>query len=279
MSCVHVDKCRPRLHIAQDLDLAHPRREVIHAGTLFRQDDPLKRSMNVWKELWVVLFDHYCASARLLCLWWLARSRRQRVARRSGHGEAEGDQVRGAEERECPSPPFPMLPAVPFPVRVPLKPETRSHAVRQPIRVEYLALDSLTNRPVQRSNTLSRMIRNSTGRDSPDIIAFLSSFDASSSPSDSGGGSNSSGNFYPLSFHARGRHGGAHTLYAATLEDRNEWRRQLRAAIAARREERAAESVFAPLTITADTAASQDAPAALPGLVTGRIACSLPFGE
>ena len=47
----------------QDVDFANPTRKVIHAGPLSRQNDPLKRSVNGWKELWVVLFDNYRTSS------------------------------------------------------------------------------------------------------------------------------------------------------------------------------------------------------------------------
>ena len=47
----------------QDVDFSNPTRKVIHAGPLLRQNDPLKRSVNVWKELWVVLFDNYRTSS------------------------------------------------------------------------------------------------------------------------------------------------------------------------------------------------------------------------
>ena len=139
----------------------------------------------------------------------------------------------------------------------------------QPLRVEFLALDSLSNRPVQRSNTLSRMIRNS----SPDLSALISQ------PQADPHSGNNGNSYYPLSFRCHGKHGGTYTLYAATLDERNAWRRALRGAIAARRAAQAEGSVFEAETITSDTAVSQDAPAHHPGLVTGRISCSIPFGE
>ena len=46
----------------QDLDLSNPVRQVLHAGPLFRQNDPLKRSVNGWKELWIILLDNYRTS-------------------------------------------------------------------------------------------------------------------------------------------------------------------------------------------------------------------------
>lgn len=66
----------------QDLDLANPTRQVLHAGPLFRQNDPLKRS---WKELWVILFDNYrTSSARLT-------STPYAMGMLSGNDEAEGE--------------------------------------------------------------------------------------------------------------------------------------------------------------------------------------------
>ena len=117
------------------------------------------------------------------------------------------------------------------------------------------------------------MIRAST----PDLSAIVSdsTFTSDSPPSTSSG----SGSYHPLSFRCTGKNGGAYTLYASTPEERNTWRRALREAIGARRANLAAASVFDAETITSDTAMSQHAPAGPPGLVTGRIACSLPFGE
>ncbi|KAI0351270.1 CNH-domain-containing protein [Trametes cingulata] len=146
---------------------------------------------------------------------------------------------------------------------------------KPPVRLEFLALESLSIRPVQRSNTLSRMMRRSEspgpGRISPDpSLSFsLSPFDPSSSSSDA---------YYPLSFHTHGKHAGSYTLYAASAEDRAEWRRRLREALAARRAAQEAGSIFRLETITRDTAESQEAPAHAEGLVTGRVACTLPFG-
>ena len=143
----------------------------------------------------------------------------------------------------------------------------------QPLRVDFLELDAFTPRPVQRSNTLSRMIRNS----SPDLSSLAAALPSVSSAPDSDSPGNN--NYYPLTFRCLGKHGGSYTLYAGTPDERNAWRRALRDAIAGRQAAQATTNVFAAETITSDTAASQDAPAHQPGLITGRITCSLPFGE
>ncbi|KAI0776660.1 CNH-domain-containing protein [Trametes elegans] len=147
---------------------------------------------------------------------------------------------------------------------------------KPPMRLELLALESLTVRPVHRSNTLSRMMRASArgpvgdppgpaGRISPDPFSALAF------PGDG------AETYYPLSVHCRGKRGGSYTLYAGTVDERNEWRRRIREAIAARHAARAARTIFALETVTRDTAESQEAPAHQSGLVTGRVACTLPF--
>ncbi|KAI0751992.1 CNH-domain-containing protein [Fomes fomentarius] len=146
---------------------------------------------------------------------------------------------------------------------------------KAPVRLEFLSLASLTVRPVQRSNTLSRMIR--TGRDSPDPLSSLEHILDTINPNRDSSSHATTGTYYPFSFSAHGKHGGAYTLYASTLTERNEWRRKIREAVAARMKAQADRSVFQVETITSDTAMSQDAPAHQPGLVTGRISCSLPF--
>ncbi|KAH9886981.1 CNH-domain-containing protein [Cubamyces lactineus] len=138
---------------------------------------------------------------------------------------------------------------------------------KSPVRLEFLALESLAVRPVQRSNTLSRMMRTtrseSPGRVSPDPALS----------SDNGGDT-----LYPLSFHDHGRNGGSYTLYASTIEQRNEWRRKMLEAISARKAAQEPNSIFSLETITSNTASSQEAPAHQSGLVTGYISCTLPFG-
>ena len=142
----------------------------------------------------------------------------------------------------------------------------------KPLRLEFLQLSSNTIRPVQRSNTFSRMMR--SGRDSPDALSSLEHIFDSITPSSSSG---NNPNYYPLSFHCHGKHGGSYTLYASTLEERTEWRRKLREAVSARKTTQAEQGVFRVETITSEIAFSQDAPAHQAGLVTGRISCTLPF--
>ncbi|KAI0826493.1 CNH-domain-containing protein [Trametes gibbosa] len=138
---------------------------------------------------------------------------------------------------------------------------------KPPVRLELLALESLSIRPV-RSNTLSRMMRSgrseSPGRISPDPALYA----------DAGSGSDT---FYPLSIYAHGKHGRSYTLYAHTVGERTEWRKKIREAIEARKSAQERTSIFRLETITADTALSQEAPAHQPGLVTGRVSCTLPF--
>ncbi|KAI0706017.1 CNH domain-containing protein [Cerioporus squamosus] len=203
-----------------DLDLANPTRQVLHAGPLLRQNDPLKRS---WKELWVILFDNYLVMTK---------------------PKGKGNDIR----------------------YVVWKP---------PVRLEFLQLSSNTIRPVQRSNTFSRMMR--SGRDSTDGLSSLEHILDSITPNSSSGSSANGANYYPLSFYCHGKHGGSYTLYASTLDERNDWRRRFREAIAARKATQAEEGVFRVETITSEIASTQDAPAHQPGLVTGRISCTLPF--
>ncbi|RPD76827.1 CNH-domain-containing protein [Lentinus tigrinus ALCF2SS1-7] len=146
------------------------------------------------------------------------------------------------------------------------------HVWKPPVRLEFLQLSSNTIRPIQRSNTFSRMMR--SGRDSPDAFSSLDHIFDSINPNSS---SVNNPNYYPLSFHCHGKHGGSYTLYASTLDERNEWRRRLREAVAARKMIQAEEGVFRVETITTETATSQDAPSHQPGLVTGQISCTLPF--
>ncbi|KAI8992805.1 CNH domain-containing protein [Trametes punicea] len=138
---------------------------------------------------------------------------------------------------------------------------------KHPVRLELLELESLAMRPVQRNNTLSRMMgtgrSDSPGRISPDPALCL----------DLGNDA-----FYPLSFHSHGKHGASYTLYASTMEQRNDWRRRIMQAITVRRELLESISIFRLATITADTASSQVTPAQQPGLVTGQVSCTLPFG-
>ncbi|KAI0702715.1 CNH domain-containing protein [Earliella scabrosa] len=207
---------------AADVDFSNPTRKVIHAGPLLRQNDPLKRSVNGWKELWVVLFDNYLV-----------------MAKQKGKGD-----------------------------------DLKYVAWKPPVRLEFLSLVSQPVRPVQRSNTLSRMMR--SGRDSPDPFSSLEHIldTINLNP-----GGSTHAHHYPFSFVAQGKHGGSYSLYAPTLDERNEWRRKIRDAVAARKAVQEERSVFQVETITADTADSQDAPAHHPGLVTGRISCSLPFAS
>ncbi|KAH9925626.1 CNH domain-containing protein [Epithele typhae] len=200
----------PVSHNARNRDVPRrdvDEREVIHAGALYRQNDPLKRSVNVWKELYVVLFDNYLVMAKL----------------------------KGS----------------------------RRLVWKNPVRVEFLALDSLTNRPVQRSNTLSRMIQGRASTDSLSSFPFSTPHDDAHDLSSTTSNGNT---YYPLSFHVHGKHNCAYTLFAPTLDARNAWRRRLRDAIAARRAAQEARAVFTPQAIAADMAVSQDAPAAAPGL-------------
>ncbi|TFK84447.1 CNH-domain-containing protein [Polyporus arcularius HHB13444] len=145
---------------------------------------------------------------------------------------------------------------------------------KPPVRLEFLQLSSNTIRPVQRSNTFSRMMR--SGRDSIDALSSLEQILDSITPNISGSTA-SSAYYHPLSFYCHGKHGGSYTLYSSTLDERNEWRRKLRDAVAARKNAQAEEGVFRVETITSEIASSQDAPAHQPGLVTGRISCTLPF--
>lgn len=143
----------------------------------------------------------------------------------------------------------------------------------QPVRLELLALESLSIRPVQRSNTLSRMMRpgrsdsSASGRISPDPALAWDTHPGSADT------------YYPLSIQAHGKHGASYTLYTRTVEERSEWRRKMREAIEARKAVREAGSIFRLETITADTASSQEVPAQQAGLVTGRVFCTLPFGR
>ncbi|KAI1795435.1 CNH-domain-containing protein [Ganoderma leucocontextum] len=139
---------------------------------------------------------------------------------------------------------------------------------KPPVRIEFLALSSLSIRPVQRSNTFSRIMR--TGRDSPDLLSIFSD-----GPADS----NHDNNYHPLSFHCHGKNGGSYTLYATTPDERNAWRRRMKEVIAAQRTVQARQSVFQVETITDDTSADKDGSALHPGLVTGRISCSMPFSK
>ncbi|KAI0641008.1 CNH-domain-containing protein [Trametes meyenii] len=145
---------------------------------------------------------------------------------------------------------------------------------KPPVRIELLALESLAVRPVQRSNTLSRMMRPSRGTDSPGRV----SPDPALSLALAEGSGSGMDVYYPLAFHGHGRHGGTYTLYASSVEERNAWRAKMREAIALRRAVQESGSIFRLETITADTAGSQEAPAHQSGLVTGRVSCTLPFG-
>lgn len=252
----------------QDLDFANPTRKVVHEGALLRQNEPLKRG---WKELWVVLFDNYRA-CRSSLLYHLPKPKPKHALSFSDYGEAEGQrrrhEVRRMEGCEHPSTPW---------CTDDVRRLTPTRLDLKPVRLEFLSLASLTVRPVQRSNTLSRMIR--TGRDSPDPLSSLEHILDTINPNRDSSNHATTGTYYPLSFSAHGKHGGAYTLYASTLTERNEWRRKIREAVAARMKAQADRSVFQVETITSDTASSQDAPAHQPGLVTGRISCSLPFSE
>ncbi|KAI0742489.1 CNH-domain-containing protein [Daedaleopsis nitida] len=139
---------------------------------------------------------------------------------------------------------------------------------KPPVRLEFLSLASPTVRPVQRSNTLSRMMRPS--RDSLDSFEHAS--DAFPTTA-----SHIHANYHPISFQSLGKSAGAYTLYAPTQDERDEWRRKMKEAVAATKAAQAENSVFSVETITSDTASSQDTPAHHPGLVTGRISCTLPF--
>ena len=205
-----------------------------------------------WKQLWVILFDNYCRSldtARQCCHLELSIS---------GHDEAARPR---SEPQVC------CMEICMYWLLRYLDVVLLSSFVGQPVRLEFLALESLAVRPVQRSNTLSRMMRTtrseSPGRVSPDPALSC----------DTGGDT-----FYPLSFHDHGRNGGSYTLYASTIEQRNEWRRKMLEAMSARKAAQEPNSIFSLETITSNTASSQEAPAHQSGLVTGYISCTLPFG-
>ncbi|OSD03816.1 CNH-domain-containing protein [Trametes coccinea BRFM310] len=146
-------------------------------------------------------------------------------------------------------------------------PSTKYAIWRSPVRTELLSLESLPVRPVQRSNTLSRMMRtgrsDSPGRISPDpALSFEPGSDI----------------YYPLSFNCHGKHGASYTLYASTIEVRNEWRRKMLHAISARKASQESSSIFRLETISASTTLSHEGPAHHSGQITGRASCTLPFG-
>ncbi|KAI9061856.1 CNH-domain-containing protein [Trametes sanguinea] len=147
-------------------------------------------------------------------------------------------------------------------------PTTKYVVWRSPVRTELLSMESLPVRPVQRSNTLSRMMRTgrseSPGRISPDpALSFEPGSDI----------------YYPLSFNCYGKHGASYTLFASTIEVRNEWRRKMLHAINARKASQESSSIFRLETISDSTTTSHEGPAHHSGQITGRASCTLPFGS
>ncbi|KAH9951090.1 Dbl-like domain-containing protein [Amylocystis lapponica] len=154
---------------------------------------------------------------------------------------------------------------------------TKYHIYRRPIPLDLLTLANFTDPPTQRGTGLLRLGRS----DRPDRHGDLSSTPGAATTPETATDSKA---VYPCTIHHTGRLGGLYTLFAESLQARNEWKQKLDEAIGLRKVVQESNKVFEIETLSADTFL---VPALTPGAgtpswnaenaFTGKVTCSVPF--
>ncbi|KAH9839689.1 Dbl-like domain-containing protein [Rhodofomes roseus] len=154
---------------------------------------------------------------------------------------------------------------------------TRYHVYRRPIPLDLLTLANFTDPPTQRSGGILRLGGlNSRVERNPD-----------GPPPGANGTPDSATDsrmVYPCTIHHTGRLGGLYTVFAESVQVRNEWKQKLEEAIGLRKVVQESNKVFEVETLSSDTFF---VPAVVPGggsaaynhenAFTGKVTCSVPF--
>ncbi|CAL1714491.1 unnamed protein product [Somion occarium] len=152
---------------------------------------------------------------------------------------------------------------------------TKYNVYRRPIPLDLLTLANFTDQPTQRSSSILRTrlrgekheVSNSNG-----------------GPANSPDAATDSRLVFPCTIHHNGRLGGLYTVFAESLQARNEWKQKLDEAIGLRKVVQESNKVFEVETLSADTFL---APSPMSnaggqswnheGAYTGKVTCSVPF--
>ncbi|OBZ74537.1 Rho1 guanine nucleotide exchange factor 1 [Grifola frondosa] len=142
-------------------------------------------------------------------------------------------------------------------------PDRKYHVWKRPICIELLDLTNFDRPPVQRGNSIRNLVR--SGRDTPG---------GSPHPPEHAFDSRAA---YPMTILHGGRSSGSLTLFADSVEDREEWKRKLDEAISIRKIVQDRNRVFRLETLIPDALCAPGSMKSLPNMITGKITCSLPF--
>ncbi|THH28375.1 hypothetical protein EUX98_g5825 [Antrodiella citrinella] len=152
---------------------------------------------------------------------------------------------------------------------------TKYHVYRRPIPLDLLTLANFTDPPTQRSTSI---LRTRLRGEKHDVSTPTGSTASPETATDSRA-------VYPCTIHHNGRLGGLYTVFAESLQARNEWKQKLDEAIGLRKVVQESNKVFEVETLSADTFI---APALGPpssngqawnheNAYTGKVTCSVPF--
>ncbi|KAK7686309.1 hypothetical protein QCA50_010533 [Cerrena zonata] len=152
---------------------------------------------------------------------------------------------------------------------------TKYHIYRRPIPLDLLTLANFTDPPTQRGTSILRTRLRGEKHD-PST--------PNNGPSNSPDTATDARAVYPCTIHHNGRLGGLYTVFAETLQARNEWKQKLDEAIGLRKVVQESNKVFEVETLSADTFL---APSPMSnaggqawtheGAFTGKVTCSVPF--
>ncbi|KAL6309388.1 Dbl-like domain-containing protein [Sparassis latifolia] len=150
---------------------------------------------------------------------------------------------------------------------------TKYHVYRRPIPLDLLTLANFTDPPTQRGGGILRL-----GRSVPERHEGMGTPGATASPETDARA------VYPCTIHHNGRLGGLYTLFAESMQARNEWKQVLDEAMGLRKVVQESNKVFEIETLSADTFI---VPSITPGAgapswnhenaYTGKVTCSVPF--
>ncbi|TCD61525.1 hypothetical protein EIP91_008286 [Steccherinum ochraceum] len=149
------------------------------------------------------------------------------------------------------------------------------HVYRRPIPLDLLTLANFTDPPTQRSTGILRSRLRGEKHEAGTPTGSTSSPDTVTD----------SRAVYPCTVHHNGRLGGLYTVFAESLQARNEWKQKLDEAIGLRKVVQESNKVFEVETLSADTfvAPSLGLPNANgqsyshENAFTGKVTCSVPF--
>ncbi|PCH44559.1 Dbl homology domain-containing protein [Wolfiporia cocos MD-104 SS10] len=151
---------------------------------------------------------------------------------------------------------------------------TRYQVYRRPIPLDLLTLTNFTDPPTQRGAGILRLGRSER---TPDPATTPGAINTPDSAGDSRA-------MYPCTIHHNGRLGGYYTVFAESLQARNEWKQKLDEAIGLRKVVQESNKVFEVETLSADTflvppitAGGNNAAASHDHTYTGKVTCSVPF--